>query len=593
MLTIKKLLYLLSAQERKKAILLLLMILVMAILDTVGVASILPFIAVLSNPELVQSNEILSKLYQIGNFQNNQDFLFSLGILVFIILCCSLTFKAITIFFQLRFALLREYTIGKRLVEGYLHQPYSWFLNRNSANLGKNILSEVGGIVSGGFMPMMTLISQGAVALSLIILLIFVNPILSFIVAVVLGSAYGLVYGFSRKYLVKIGEERLIANQDRFSAVNEAFSAAKEVKLGGLENLYLNRFSEPAKVFALNQAKARVVEQIPRFVLEAIAFGGLLLVILYLMSKSGSFTTTLPIIALYAFAGYRLLPALQQIYASLTQLRFAGPALRTIHDDLKNLNVIKFLSTDKKLILKEKISLENVSYSYPNSTRTALSNLNLNIPAKDTIGLVGATGSGKTSTVDLILGLLEPQSGSLKVDGKVINKNNLRLWQNSIGYVPQQIFLKDDTVAANIAFGIDAKDIDQESIQRAAKISNLHNFITEELPNGYQTIVGERGMRLSGGQRQRIGIARALYHRPQILIFDEATSALDNITEKIIMEAVYNLGDQITIILIAHRLSTVKMCKNIYFLEKGTIRSKGNYKKLIEDDNKFRQMTGK
>ena len=207
MLTIKKLLYLLSAQERKKAILLLLMILVMAILDTVGVASILPFIAVLSNPELVQSNEILSKLYQIGNFQNNQDFLFSLGILVFIILCCSLTFKAITIFFQLRFALLREYTIGKRLVEGYLHQPYSWFLNRNSANLGKNILSEVGGIVSGGFMPMMTLISQGAVALSLIILLIFVNPILSFIVAVVLGSAYGLVYGFSRKYLVKIGED--------------------------------------------------------------------------------------------------------------------------------------------------------------------------------------------------------------------------------------------------------------------------------------------------------------------------------------------------------------------------------------------------
>ncbi len=593
MLTIKKLLYLLSAQERKKAILLLLMILVMAILDTVGVASILPFIAVLSNPELVQSNEILSKLYQIGNFQNNQDFLFSLGILVFIILCCSLTFKAITIFFQLRFALLREYTIGKRLVEGYLHQPYSWFLNRNSANLGKNILSEVGGIVSGGFMPMMTLISQGAVALSLIILLIFVNPILSFIVAVVLGSAYGLVYGFSRKYLVKIGEERLIANQDRFSAVNEAFSAAKEVKLGGLENLYLNRFSEPAKVFALNQAKARVVEQIPRFVLEAIAFGGLLLVILYLMSKSGSFTTTLPIIALYAFAGYRLLPALQQIYASLTQLRFAGPALRTIHDDLKNLNVIKFLSTDKKLILKEKISLENVSYSYPNSTRTALSNLNLNIPAKDTIGLVGATGSGKTSTVDLILGLLEPQSGSLKVDGKVINKNNLRLWQNSIGYVPQQIFLKDDTVAANIAFGIDAKDIDQESIQRAAKISNLHNFITEELPNGYQTIVGERGMRLSGGQKQRIGIARALYHQPQVLIFDEATSALDNITEKIIMEAVYNLGDQITIILIAHRLSTVKMCKNIYFLEKGTIRSKGNYKKLIEDDNKFRQMTGK
>ncbi len=593
MLTLKKLLYLLSAQERKKAILLLIMILVMAILDTVGVASILPFIAVLSNPDLVQSNEILSKLYEIGNFQNNQDFFFSLGLLVFIVLCFSLSFKAMTIFLQLRFALLREFTIGKRLVEGYLHQPYSWFLNRNSSDLGKNILSEVGGIVSGGFMPMMTLISQGAVALSLIILLVLVNPILSLIVAIVLGSAYGLVYRSSRRYLVKIGEERLIANQDRFGAVNEAFSAAKEVKLGGLENLYLKRFSKPAEIFAVNQAKARVVEQLPRFVLEAIAFGGLLLVVLYLMSKSGSFANTLPIIALYAFAGYRLLPALQQIYASLTQLRFAGPALNSLHDDLKNLKTIKLLPSDKKLILKEKITLENVSYSYPNSTRTALSNLNLNIPSKETIGLVGVTGSGKTSTVDLILGLLEPQNGSLKVDGKVINKSNLRAWQNSIGYVPQQIFLKDDTVAANIAFGIDSIDIDQELIQKAAKISNLHNFIIDELPNGYQTMVGERGVRLSGGQRQRIGIARALYHRPQILIFDEATSALDNITEKIIMEAVYNLGDQITIILIAHRLSTVKMCKNIYLLEKGSVRSQGDYKKLIEDDNKFREMAEK
>ena len=592
MFNYRKLLDLLSRQEKTQASFLLIMILIMALLDMIGVASILPFIAVLSNPQLVESNTILSTFFKLGNFKDKEEFFFILGLLVFFILCFSLIFKAITIYFQLRFALMREYTIGKRLVEGYLHQPYSWFLNRHSADLGKNILSEVGAVISGGIMPMMELITKGAIALLLTILLLIIDPILSLIVALVLGSAYTLVYKSVSGFLDYIGKERLVANQDRFSAVSEAFGAVKEVKVGGLENVYLNRFSVPAQIFARNQATAQVVTQIPRFVLEAIAFGGLLLVVLYLMSQSGSFTKILPIIAVYAFAGYRLLPALQQIYASLTQLRFGGPAIDSLHSDLMNLKPVKPIHKSKKIEFTESIKLENISYAYPESDRTALNKISLFIPAKSTVGIVGMTGCGKTTTVDIILGLLEPQSGSLKVDNVIINDNNLRTWQKSIGYVPQQIYLIDDTVAANIAFGVDPNNIDKSALERAAKMSNLHKFVTNELPLSYQTVVGERGVRLSGGQRQRIGIARALYHQPEVLIFDEATSALDNLTEKVIMEAVHNLGNKITVILIAHRLSTIKICKKIYLLEKGCVRSQGSYDSLIKEDSKFREMAG-
>ncbi len=590
MITIKKLLDLLSKHERKEASLLLLMILVMATLDMIGVASILPFIAVLSNPQLVESNQILSTMYEFGNFRKEDEFFFALGLIVFLILCFSLIFKSATIYFQLRFALLREYTIGKRLIEGYLHQPYSWFLNRHSSDLGKNILSEVGAVISGGIMPMITVIAQGAVTISLTILLLIVDPLLSLLVAIVLGSMYTVVYKNVSKYLDKIGKERLKANHDRFNAVSEAFGAAKEVKLGALERIYLKRFSKPAQIFAYNQATAQVVAQIPRFALEGIAFGGLLLVVLYLMIQTNSFADTLPLIALYAFAGYRLLPALQQIYASLTQLRFAKPALDALHSDFMALSHIKRIPMRKKINLNEGIALKNISYSYPNSQRTALNNININIPAKSTVGIVGMTGSGKTSTVDIILGLLEPQKGELKVDGININENNRRAWQKTIGYVPQQIYLIDDTISANIAFGIDSNKIDEKALLRAAKMSNLHDFIIKELPSGYDTIVGERGVRLSGGQRQRIAIARALYHQPQVLVFDEATSALDNLTEKIIMEAVHNLGDKITVILIAHRLSTVKVCENIYLLENGQVRSQGRYRDLIIKDDEFRKM---
>ena len=572
------------------------MILLMAFLDVLGVASILPFMAVLANPDVVQTNALLNTAFtasqKIG-ISTAEQFLFNLGVLVFVLLVTSLVFKAFTTYAQTRFAMMREYSISKRLLEGYLHQPYSWFLSRHSADLGKTILSEVNTIIHFGIIPLMTLMAQSIVALALLILLIIIDPLLALSVGVALGLAYAGVFAVVSGWLKRLGQARLAANKERFTVVSEAFGAAKEVKVGGLEQAYIQRFAKPAEIFAKDSATAQVIAKLPRFALEAIAFGGMLLVILYLMAKSGSFAAALPVIALYAFAGYRLMPALQAIYGAFTQLRFAGPALDALHQDLNSLQAADaghgHLSP---LLFTQAIRLEQVSYRYPNAPQPALKGIDLIIPARCTVGFVGGTGSGKTTTVDVILGLLEPQEGALKIDGQPITTANRRQWQSAIGYVPQHIYLADDSVAANIAFGVPAKDIDQQAVERAARIANLHEFVVSDLPRGYATTVGERGVRLSGGQRQRIGIARALYHNPQVLILDEATSALDNLTEQAVMEAVNNLGHDITIILIAHRLSTVRQCDQIYLLERGEVKAQGTFDELTQANESFRAMAG-
>ena len=298
--------------------------------------------------------------------------------------------------------------------------------------------------------------------------------------------------------------------------------------------------------------------------------------------------------ALYALVGYRLMPSLQQIYASWATLSYAAPALDALHKDLMSLKTVEPVPKSTAFMpFNQAITLSNIVFTYPKASQPSLKKISLEIRAYSTIGLVGSTGSGKTTTVDLILGLLEPQEGTLELDGQVINSSNRSCWQQSIGYVPQQIYLADDSLAANIAFGVEGNKIDQAAVERSAKIANLHEFVINELPHAYATTVGERGVRLSGGQRQRIGIARALYHNPQVLILDEATSALDNLTEQAVMEAVNNLGHEITIILIAHRLSTVRQCDHIFMLEKGEIKAQGNYEELNTSNQAFQKMTGK
>ena len=584
MQTFKKLLFFLTVHERKRAGLLLIMILIMALLDMIGVASILPFIAVLTNPGLIETNLFLNNMFQFLNkfgVENNDQFLFALGILVFALLIFSLTFKAITTYAQTRFIQMREYTISKSFVEGYLRQPYSWFLDHHSAELGTNILSEVGRIIGGGMRPLMELISRSIVSFALIVLLIIADPKLALLTSLSLGLFYGIIFFSIRSYLNQIGKKRLKSNEIRFLSISEAFGAVKEVKVSGLEQTYLKYFSNSAEIYARTQVSSSILSQLPRFFLEAIAFGGIMLIILYKMTQTGSFNNALPIISLYVFAGYRLIPSLQQIYRSFTTLTFAGPVIDKLYNNKKNLKNVLINKDEKLLDFNKSIKLNNLHYNYPNASRTTLKDINLNIPAKATVGLIGPTGSGKSTVVDIILGLLEAQKGTLEVDGKIITNENLRSWQKSIGYVPQHIYLSDDTVAGNIAFGVDDNDIDQIRVEKVSKIANLHQFVMDDLPQKYLTTIGERGIRLSGGQRQRIGIARALYHNPKLLILDEATSALDNETEKSVMNSINNLDNNITIIMIAHRLNTVKDCDIIFKLEKGRLVKKGKFEEIV------------
>lgn len=589
---IKKLLYLLSSKEKKRAILLLGMIIIMAIFEMIGVVSIMPFMAVLMRPELVETNSFLNAGYNYSSMfgvETIQQFLFLLGVLVFALLITSIIFKIFTIYLTLWLINICNYNFAKRLVEGYLHQPYSWFLNRNSADLGKTILAEVGMVVNRSLYPLLLLIKQTIVSLALLGVLIVVDPKLTLIVGFTLGSAYALIYIFIRKFIKKMGQDRLDSNKWLFTSISEAFGAVKEIKVGGLENIYTNRFSVPAKNLARINAIYGFIRQIPRFALEAIVFGGMLLVVLYLMTEFNSITKAVPIIALYAYATYRLMPALQEIFTSVTEMRYSVPSLDAMYDDVKSLQSSSNIPKNQDpLQLSKNIVLKNVYYNYPNASKTALKNLNLSIKSKTTVGIVGPTGCGKTTTVDIILGLLEAQKGSLEIDGNEINKKNLRAWQQSLGYVPQHIFLADDTVSANIAFGVNPKFINQKDVERAAKIANLYEFVINELPNQFETTVGERGVRLSGGQRQRIGIARALYHKPKVLILDEATSALDNNTEKQVMNEIKKLEKNITIVMIAHRLSTVRECNSIILLDKGELKGQGTFEELVKINDNFK-----
>jgi ABC-type multidrug transport system fused ATPase/permease subunit len=578
---LKKILFLLNPSEKKRAGMLLVMIIIMAILDMIGIASILPFIAVLSNFSLIESNFILNTMFKISkNFgiETNQQFFVILGIIMFIILVISLLFKAIVAYVQFKFVQNCEYSIGKRLSESYLHQSYSWFLNRNSSEIGKNILSEVQQVVANCINPTIELIAKGTIIIALLTLLILVNLKITLIIFCTFGFAYGLIFYFARKFLYKIGTKRLINNQSRFSVISEAFGAIKAVKVGSLEKFYIQKFSNSSQAFTQTTASSQLIAILPRFILEAIVFGIALLIILYVFVKSDNHNNFFPLVSIYVFAGYRLMPAFQQVYTSFTQLTFANSLLNKLYNEFKNSKYLPLNQDDSFLFPKKNITLKKIYYNYPNSSKIVLKDLSLIIPARSFVGIVGATGSGKTTIVDIILGLLKPQKGTIDVDGKVITKQNLRSWQRSIGYAPQHIYLSDDTVAANIALGVEPKDINKHMIKKAAKIAKLHEFVMDELPKQYQTIIGEHGVRLSGGQRQRIGIARALYNNPRVLILDEATNAIDNQTEKAIINSISYLSNSITVILISHHLKALNKCKIIFKFKNGILTvNKNNF----------------
>jgi ATP-binding cassette, subfamily B, bacterial PglK len=591
----QKLYGLLDERERRRVFIVLALLVLVAFAQVLGVASVMPFIAVLANPEVIETNRYLAFAYDRLGFESAQAFMYFLGIVFFLLLVGSLLLEALGTWAQLRFSHNRNYQWSARLIGGYLRQPYEWFLNRHSSDLATSVLAEVNQVVNGALFPAMQAIAHVLVAVFLMALLIAVDPWLALALGGVLGGGFGLISMSLKKRLKKIGVERRDANRSRFHVVQEAFGGIKDVKVSGLEESFVGRFRHPSQILARRQISAGLISQIPSFAMQGLLFGGMMLALLYLMATYGGFQEAVPIAALYAFGAYRLMPAIKNIYRDVSQLRFSEAALDALCGDFASLQTFPDRAKaerdrGERLRLDKELILDNVFFEYPGATRTALQGLSLVIPAFNTIGIVGSTGSGKTTTVDLVLALLRPGRGRLVVDGTEVTDDLVRQWQRSVGYVPQQIFLADDSVASNIAFGLQAGEIDMNAVERAANVANLHDFVVNELPDGYQTRVGERGVRLSGGQRQRIGIARALYRDPDLLILDEATSALDNLTEHAVMEAVHNLGSRKTIILIAHRLTTVKSCDRIYLLEEGRLAGEGKYDELIQANARFRAM---
>lgn len=588
-----KLFKILEYRDYFQLIILFILVLVMAIIEMMGLASILPFMAVLSKPEIIESNKYLNQLFQFSkNFgiKDIQGFTFFLGSIFFILYIISLSLKAFISYYQVSFFSYCQFNLARKFISGYLSKPYYWFFNRNTSDIGKNIISEIGIVIGGGLSPIVNFVVQVTLSSSIMILLIIMNPKIAFTIVFFFSCAYFLIYRSIINYVRNISNKRFDANKWRFSAVSEAFGAIKEIKFAGIEQTYIDRFSTPAKNLASYQASFSIVNKLPKIIIEAFAFGGTTLLLLFLISKKGSLNEVIPLITLYVLAAYKLIPSLQSIYSNKIQFDAVSPAIQNLYKDFINFHDLKYLKnkTKNRLIFKKSINLKNIYYKYPGALNYALNNIEIKIKPKSIIGIVGQTGSGKTTLVDILLGLLRPTKGKIIIDNKIIDKLNFRKWQNSLGYVPQTIYLSDGTIAENIAFGENIDDIDKKRIENAAKIAEIHDFIIKNLPQNYQTKVGQNGIKLSGGQRQRIGIARALYRNPELLIMDEATNALDVITENKIINSIFKMKKNKTVIFITHRINITKNCDEIFIIKKGNVVDSGNYSKLIKKNKNFR-----
>lgn len=594
--TFRQLVGILDKRERVQAVLVFLFSILVAGAEVVGVASILPFMSAVSDPSSISDNSLLSTLRDLLPELSQNEFIMVLGAGVILLLLTSLAIRATGIWVQVKFSTLRAHSVSYRLIKAYLHQPYQWYLNQHTAKMTTSVLSESGQVINGALFPAMQMVTKTLIVLALFSLLVFADPVLAFIALCVIGVAYGLIYLVSRRRLSSLGKSRHRANQKRYRVAQESFGGIKDLFIIGREAQAVERYRLASENMAKQIAKARVTSELPPLAMQGLIFSGMVAIVIYFVGVYGGLQEALPILSLFALAGYRLMPEMQAVYRHIAEIRVNESVLDSVYKDLKNLektarpmrsaNVEKWPGLDEP-----EITLSHVHYTYPKAAKEALSDINLKILPFSTIGIVGPTGSGKTTLVDVLLGLLSPERGDLLVGGVKVAAGNIRSWQDKIGYVPQQIFLTDNTVAGNIAFGMDERDIDQAAVERAARIANLHEFIIEELPEGYQTRIGEKGVRLSGGQRQRIGIARALYHDPSVLILDEATSALDNLTERAVMEAVNRLSKKKTIILIAHRLSTVQACDEIVLMEAGKVSARGSYDELVASNPVFREMT--
>lgn len=573
MASLKQLWSMLTPKQHRAALILLGLMLIGMILETLGIGLVVPALALMTQSDLASKYpDLVPILDKLGN--PSHENLVVMGMLVLVVVyfikTCFLAFLA---WKQACFAFAVQADLSQNLFSGYLRQPYTFHLQRNSAELIRNVIGQVTDFTSV-MQQGLILLTELLVLTGITILLLAVEPVGAILVVSVLGLAGWGGHILTRQKILAWGEARQLHEGKRIQHLQQGLGGVKDVKLLGREDYFLTQYETH------NIGSARVGERqvtfkaLPRLGLELLAVTGLAALVLVMIWQGKPLMSLLPILGVFAAAAFRLLPSMNRVVMAIQGVRFYLPVIDTLNNELDLLKQRESKSSNVNLSYKNMLSIDKVSFSYPASNDQIFHEIELSIPHNTSVGFIGESGAGKSTLVDIILGLLVPDSGSVKIDGVDV-QSNIRSWQDQVGYVSQSIFLTDDTIRRNIAFGLSDDRIDDAAVSRSIRAAQLEDFVND-LPEGLETQVGERGIRLSGGQRQRIGIARALYHEPEVLVFDEATSSLDLETEHDFMEAVRALQGDKTIIIIAHRLSTVEHCDRLFRLEKGEIIDEGD-----------------
>lgn len=597
----KELFGLLTPNQRRRFLSLQIMMILMAFMELLGIASIGPFMALVADMQLLETNSILNRIYILSGVNTHTEFLFLAGLIVLSMLGLASILSIITTWRLSLFAFSIGTEISDRLYQYYLQRDWLFHASGSSAQLTKQIATEALRVTNFIILPFIQMNARLVLAIFISVSIFIYNPLIAIIGVMLFVSGYAIIYRVIRKRITLYGEHVSTTSTDRFRLMNEGFGGIKDIILYNRRSNFVSQFERSGEMFARAEGVNTALSQAPRYLMELLAFGAMIsLVLVLLVTRDGDLSQILPILAVYALAGFKLLPALQQIYHSVATIKGNTAAFNSIKEDLlasltmnKDEGLSPSLDVPRNQLFSmettKNIRLNNVSFTYPNKELSALTNININIPINTIVGFVGESGSGKSTAIDILLGLISPTIGQLMLDDVVVDNKNRQAWQQHIGFVPQSIFLSEGSIAENIAFGLRKEDINLDKVYSAVKLAHLESLV-ESLSEGIDTKVGERGVQISGGQRQRIGIARALYNQADVLVFDEATSALDGITEKVIMNAINELSGQKTIVLIAHRLKTVKNCDIIYFMKQGKVIEQGTYQELIDKNTTFKEM---
>jgi ATP-binding cassette, subfamily B, bacterial PglK len=590
--SLRKLYALFHKRDKIRIVLLLILTTIGSLFEVIGVGVIPGFIATIAVPEKIAAVPVVHSISQYLGIETSTDLLVWGGVGLVVFFVCKNGYLAFLHYYKLKLLHNTNVKLSNQLFLEYLHAPYTFHLERNSSELLRNVKKETMNILNGVLYPLMNMLMRVIVLIGIFALLLYVEPFLSIITLFVLSLTGILFLQFTKKTIRRYGKEVLQHRKMVTLNVMQGLGGLKESRVLHRERFFYSKFSYNIVRMALASRYQKYVSKLPHLVIEIVIVLGFLGITFSFIMQGRDIATVIPLLALFGMAAMRMMPAIKEVVSEYTNIQYNIFSIDPVYDDLMLLSrtnrvTKKKIGTEEPpLRFQNSIELKNVTFTYPNSPTPAVENINLTIDKGTAIAFVGPTGAGKTTLVDIILGLLEPDSGSICVDGVDIHRNIMQ-WQKNVGYIPQFIFMLDDTIRQNIAFGLDEDQIDDEKLKQAVSIAQLDEFVYS-LPNRLDTRIGERGVRLSGGQRQRIGIARAIYNDPQVLIMDEATSALDNLTEKYFIEALERLRKDRTIIIIAHRLTTVRNCDRLYYIKNGKIDASGTYDELYETAEDFR-----